>query len=117
MSNPLDRLPRGVRRLFRLPPTRDRMLSDADEEMRFHIDAWTEELREAYADRIVARLGRHIRNLERASIARLTLALTLLAPLLGLLGIQVFLGLTVQVRRNWRRDDRALREFGFRLTS
>src|SRR5688500_16892285 len=45
MSNPLDRLPRGVRRLFRLPPTRDLMLSDADEEMRFHIDAWTEELR------------------------------------------------------------------------
>lgn len=32
-------------------------------------------------------------------------------------GIQVFLGLTVQVRRNWRKDDRALREFGFRLTS
>src|SRR5688500_3648418 len=45
MSNPLDRLPRGVRRLFRLPATRDRMLSDADEEMHFHIDAWTEELR------------------------------------------------------------------------
>jgi len=32
-------------------------------------------------------------------------------------GIQVFLGLTVQVRRNWRKDDRALREFGFLLTS
>ena len=32
-------------------------------------------------------------------------------------GIQVFLGLTVDVRRNWRRDPRALREFGFRLTS
>ena len=32
-------------------------------------------------------------------------------------GIQVFLGLTVQVRHNWRKDDRALREFGFRLTS
>ncbi|HEU5319334.1 MAG TPA: GTPase Era, partial [Methylomirabilota bacterium] len=32
-------------------------------------------------------------------------------------GIQVFLELTVQVRRNWRKDDRALREFGFRLTS
>jgi putative ABC transport system permease protein len=45
MFNPLDRLPRGVRRLLRLPPTRDRMLSEADEEMRFHIDAWTEELR------------------------------------------------------------------------
>jgi GTPase len=32
-------------------------------------------------------------------------------------GIQVFLGLTVQVRRDWRKDDHALREFGFRLTS
>ena len=32
-------------------------------------------------------------------------------------GIQVFLGLTVDVRRNWRRDPQALREFGFRLTS
>jgi GTP-binding protein Era len=32
-------------------------------------------------------------------------------------GIQVFLGLTVDVRRNWRRDPRALREFGFLLTS
>jgi GTP-binding protein Era len=32
-------------------------------------------------------------------------------------GIQVFLGLTVQVRHRWRKDDRALREFGFRLTS
>jgi len=32
-------------------------------------------------------------------------------------GIHVFLGLTVQVRRAWRKDGRALREFGFRLTS
>jgi GTP-binding protein Era len=32
-------------------------------------------------------------------------------------GVKVFLALTVQVRRNWRRDDRALREFGYRLTS
>jgi GTPase len=32
-------------------------------------------------------------------------------------GIKVFLALTVQVRRNWRKDDRALREFGFLLTS
>jgi GTP-binding protein Era len=32
-------------------------------------------------------------------------------------GIHVFLGLTVQVRHGWRKDDRALREFGFRLTS
>jgi GTP-binding protein Era len=32
-------------------------------------------------------------------------------------GIKVFLDLRVQVRRNWRKDERALREFGFRLTS
>jgi GTP-binding protein Era len=32
-------------------------------------------------------------------------------------GVKVFLDLTVHVRRNWRRDERALREFGFRLTS
>jgi len=35
---------------------------------------WTEELREAYADRITARLGRHVRNLERATIRRVTLS-------------------------------------------
>ncbi len=32
-------------------------------------------------------------------------------------GIKVFLALAVDVRRRWRRDDAALREFGFRLTS
>jgi len=32
-------------------------------------------------------------------------------------GIKVFLALHVQVRHNWRKDERALREFGFRLTS
>jgi GTPase len=32
-------------------------------------------------------------------------------------GIKVYLALTVQVRRNWRKDERALREFGFFLTS
>jgi GTP-binding protein Era len=32
-------------------------------------------------------------------------------------GVPVFLDLHVQVRRNWRKDERALREFGFRLTS
>lgn len=32
-------------------------------------------------------------------------------------GIKVFLALTVEVRRQWRKDDRALREFGFRATS
>ena len=32
-------------------------------------------------------------------------------------GIPVFLGLTVRVRREWRKDEGALREFGFLLTS
>lgn len=32
-------------------------------------------------------------------------------------GIKVFLESTVEVRRNWRRDEWALREFGFMLTS
>lgn len=32
-------------------------------------------------------------------------------------GLKVYLELTVQVRRDWRKDDRALREFGFLLTS
>jgi GTP-binding protein Era len=32
-------------------------------------------------------------------------------------GIKVYLELTVEVRRHWRRDARALREFGFLLTS
>jgi GTP-binding protein Era len=32
-------------------------------------------------------------------------------------GIKVFLELSVQVRRNWRKDARALREFGLLLTS
>jgi GTPase len=32
-------------------------------------------------------------------------------------GVKVYLELTVQVRRNWRKDEKALREFGFLLTS
>jgi GTP-binding protein Era len=32
-------------------------------------------------------------------------------------GVKVFLELTVQVRRNWRKDAGALREFGLRVTS
>jgi len=37
-------------------------------------NGWTEELREAYADRIVERIGRHIENLEAATIARVVLS-------------------------------------------
>jgi phytoene dehydrogenase-like protein len=36
--------------------------------------SWTEDLREAYADRIVGRLGGHIRNLEAATIRRVVLS-------------------------------------------
>lgn len=32
-------------------------------------------------------------------------------------GIKVYLALTARVRHNWRKDERALREFGFLLTS
>jgi phytoene dehydrogenase-like protein len=35
---------------------------------------WTEELREAYADRIVERIGRHIENLEAATVARVVMS-------------------------------------------
>jgi phytoene dehydrogenase-like protein len=51
-----------------------RIKGDAAGDLDVGDGSWTEKLREAYADRIVARLGRHVRNLERASIARVTLA-------------------------------------------
>jgi phytoene dehydrogenase-like protein len=35
---------------------------------------WTEELREAYADRIVERIGRHVENLDSATISRVVLS-------------------------------------------
>ena len=37
---------------------------------------WTEALREAYADRIVERIGRHIENLSSATVARVVLSPT-----------------------------------------
>jgi len=33
------------------------------------------------------------------------------------LGVRVYLDLVVRVRKHWRRDDRALRELGYQLTS
>ena len=38
-------LPVGIRRLFRLPHTRERLIREGDEEMRLHLELWAEELR------------------------------------------------------------------------
>ena len=51
-----------------------RVKGDAAGEIDVGEGSWTEELREAYADRITARLGRHIQNLERATLKRLVLS-------------------------------------------
>jgi phytoene dehydrogenase-like protein len=47
---------------------------DAADELDVGDGSWTEVLREAYADRITARLGRHIQNLERATLKRVVLS-------------------------------------------
>ena len=51
-----------------------RVKGDAADEIAVGDGSWTEELREAYADRITARLGRHIQNLERATLKRVALS-------------------------------------------
>jgi phytoene dehydrogenase-like protein len=51
-----------------------RVKGDAAGELDVGDGSWTEELREAYADRITERLGRHLRNLERATIRRVALS-------------------------------------------
>jgi len=51
-----------------------RVKGDAASEIDVGDGEWTEELREAYADRITARLGRHIQNLERATLKRVALS-------------------------------------------
>ena len=51
-----------------------RIKGDAANEIDVGDGAWTEEVREAYADRITARLGRHIQNLERATLRRVVLS-------------------------------------------
>src|SRR5918994_1102743 len=50
-----------------------RLKGDAADELDTSGD-WTEELREAYADRIVERIGRHIENLKAATVARVVLS-------------------------------------------
>ena len=56
--------------LQELPP---RVKGDASGEIDVGDGTWTEELREAYADRIVDRLGGHIENLAGATIGRVVL--------------------------------------------
>jgi phytoene dehydrogenase-like protein len=51
-----------------------RVKGDAAGEIDVASGEWTEGLREAYADRITARLGRHIKNLERATVKRVALS-------------------------------------------
>src|SRR4051812_36096662 len=45
MSKDSRPLPPGIRRLFHLPMSRDRLVQDADEEMRMHLELWTAEFR------------------------------------------------------------------------
>src|SRR5689334_12195538 len=47
MRPPFAKLPRGVRGLFRLPlpPTRERIIQDLDDEVRLHLDLRIDELR------------------------------------------------------------------------
>jgi phytoene dehydrogenase-like protein len=51
-----------------------RVKGDAAGELDVGDGSWTEELREAYADRIVARLGRSIENLASATLRRIALS-------------------------------------------
>jgi phytoene dehydrogenase-like protein len=51
-----------------------RVKGDAAGELDVGDGSWKERLRESYADRITERLGRHIRNLDRATIARVALS-------------------------------------------
>ncbi len=70
-----------------------RVKGDAAGELDIGDGAWTEELREAYADRITARLGRHIQNLERATLARVVLSPVNIAALnVNLVGGDIYGG-------------------------
>jgi phytoene dehydrogenase-like protein len=53
---------------------RGRIKGDAADELDTADGAWTEQLREAYADRVTARLGASIENLSSATIARVVLS-------------------------------------------
>jgi phytoene dehydrogenase-like protein len=51
-----------------------RVIGDAAGELDVGDGAWSEKLREAYADRIVARLGEHVTNLAGATLKRVVLS-------------------------------------------
>jgi phytoene dehydrogenase-like protein len=57
--------------LQELPPVPK---GDAADELDVGEGIWTEALREAYADRIVERIGRHIENLGSATVARVVMS-------------------------------------------
>jgi phytoene dehydrogenase-like protein len=70
-----------------------RITGDAAGEIDVADGEWTDELREAYADRITARLGRHLRNLERATVGRVALSPTDIAALnVNLVGGDIYGG-------------------------
>jgi phytoene dehydrogenase-like protein len=51
-----------------------RVKGDAAGEIDTGDGTWTDELREAYADRVTASLGKHVPNLDRATVARVALS-------------------------------------------
>jgi phytoene dehydrogenase-like protein len=70
-----------------------RIKGDASSEIDVGDESWTEEVREAYADRITSRLGRHIQNLERATQKRVVLSPTDVAALnVNLVGGDIYGG-------------------------
>jgi phytoene dehydrogenase-like protein len=70
-----SRAPKGKGLLWiQLQELPTRVKGDAAGEIDVGDGTWTETLRERYADRIVARLGRHIANLESATLARTVLS-------------------------------------------
>jgi phytoene dehydrogenase-like protein len=61
--------------LQELPPRpRGDAAGELDGIVRAADGTWTEELREAYADRILARIGRHVENLASATVGRVVLS-------------------------------------------
>jgi phytoene dehydrogenase-like protein len=70
-----SRAPEGKSILWiQLQEVPSRVKGDAAREIDVADGTWTEKLRERYADRIQARLARHIRNLDTAVLERVTLS-------------------------------------------